>query len=188
MEIISISKALSKTNRKKVIKSIIEGKIFVYPTDTIYGIGCDALNEDSVNKIREIKDRFDKPFSVIAPNKPWIYNNFKVNKRYIERLPGPFTFILKVIKKNLVAKSVNFNLDTLGVRIPDNEFTKLVQEAGIPFITTSVNIKNKKPITSIDKIPRKIAKEIDIVIDAGELKNNPSTIIDLTGKIAKILR
>jgi L-threonylcarbamoyladenylate synthase len=188
MEIIRLERLESKNNKIKVIKAIMTGKIIIYPTDTIYGIGCNALNEASVSKIRDIKERDTKPFSVIAPSKKWIYSNFKVNKSYIEKLPGPFTFILKPIKKGIVAKNVNLGVNTLGVRIPGHKFTEIIEETKVPFVTTSVNVSGKKPITSIEQIPRKMEKAIDLAIDAGELKNNPSTVIDLTGKIARIVR
>ncbi|MBI2667867.1 threonylcarbamoyl-AMP synthase [Candidatus Woesearchaeota archaeon] len=176
----------NKIKEKEIIKHIIMGSIFVYPTDTIYGLGCNAFEENSVKKIRKLKGS-EKPFSVIAHDKNWIYKNFDVKKNYIQRLPGPFTFILKQ-KKRAVPYEVNLGLDTLGVRIPNHPFTQLIQKANVPFITTSVNKTGNEPITKIKKIPKSILKGVDIIIDNGEMPNNPSIIIDLTNKIARILR
>ena len=178
---------LSQIKEREFIKKIKEGAVVIYPTDTTYGIGCDALNYTAVARIRKIKQRDDKPFSVIAPNKEWIINNFYVNKHYIEKLPGPFTFILKIKKSGVIASNVT-NDRTLGVRIPNHKFISKIQKAGIPFITTSVNISGKEPALSVNEIPNEIIKNVDIVIDDGKLDNNPSTIIDLTGKLAKIIR
>ena len=175
-----------KKNEKEIINAVIEGKIFIYPTDTIYGLGCNALDENAVKKIREIKQRDDKPFSVIAPSVEWINKNFTFkHKNQIKKLPGPFSFIVKM-KKDIVAKNVS--KDTLAVRIPEHKFTKVIQKAKVPFITTSVNISGKKHAKSIKEIPNEILDNVDYIIDDGVLENNPSVIIDLTEKIPKIVK
>ncbi len=177
-----------KVKEKKIVKAIKEGKIIIYPTDTIYGLGCDAQNTKAVLKIRMIKDReSEKPFSIIAQSKQWIYQNFEVNSAYIRKLPGPFTFILRAKKTKLVSNYVTKNVNILGIRIPDHPFTKLIQKARTPFISTSVNLSGKKPITSIKNIPKKIFREVDLIIDGGKLQNPPSIIIDLTGNIPRII-
>jgi len=174
-------------NKKEIINEIKKGSLFIYPTDTIYGLGCNALKKESVLKIREIK-KSTKPFSVIAPDKSWIYKNLKINnKEYIKKLPGPFTFILET-KKRIVPKEVNLNSKTLGVRIPNHPFSNLIKKANVPFITTSVNLTGKNPLRDIKKAPRKILNKVDFVIDDGYLAKYPSTIIDLTGKIAKVIK
>lgn len=179
---------LGNVREKQLLKAIKQGKIIVYPTDTIYGIGCDALNTDSVLKIRMIKERdADKPFSIIAQSKQWIYKHFDVNKSYIQKLPGPFTFILRTKKEKLVSSHVTNNINVLAVRIPDHPLTKIIQKAKTPFITTSVNFSGKPPINDIKKIPKKIIQQVDMIIDAGTLSSRPSTIIDLTGNIPRLI-
>jgi tRNA threonylcarbamoyl adenosine modification protein (Sua5/YciO/YrdC/YwlC family) len=178
----------TEINKSEIVRRIKQGEIFIYPTDTVYGLGCNALKQGSVQIIKQIKERDNKPLSVIAPNKQWIYRNFKVNnKHFIQKLPGPYTYILE-IKKRCVARNVNPGLKTLGVRIPNHEFTNLIKRSNVPFITTSVNISGKKPIRDLSKIPRKILKYVDVIIDDGYLHNYPSTIIDLTSEIAKIVK
>ena len=156
-------------------KEIFEGKIFVYPTDTVYGLGCNALDEKAVNKIREIKKRDSKPFSVIAPSLEWIRKNLVVDVELEKYFPGPFTLILK--KKNASFLSHASPIDTLGVRIPDNEFTKKIQKTGFPFITTSVNLSGKPPANKIEEIPDEIIFQADFVINSGSLSGKPSTLI-----------
>lgn len=170
-----------------IIKRIHFGEVFVYPTDTIYGIGCDATNEGAAKSIRVIKQRFDKPFSVIAPNKQWITRNFIVSKSYVDKLPGPFTYILKAKKSNLVAPTVVHG-DKIGVRIPNHKFITIIQKSKRPFVTTSVNIHGDLPCTDSKKIPREIADSVDVIIDAGKLENKPSTVLDLTEGLPRILR
>ncbi len=177
---------LDEVDAEYIARKIKLGSIFIYPTDTIYGLGCNALNPESVNKIREIKERFDKPLSIIAMSKQWIADNFKASKSFIDKLPGPFTYIMEPKRPNLVCKEVATG--NIGVRIPDHPFTKVVQKAKVPFVTTSVNVTGKKPYLDIRKIPRSITSKVDFIIDGGVLDNPPSTVIDLTGKLPKILR
>lgn len=161
-----------------LIKQILEGKIFIYPTDTIYGIGCDANNEHSVDKIKNIKGREkDKPLSVIAPSFEWIEENCIIDaglkvKKY---LPGQYTLLLR--KKNPFFLNYVSNNEYLGIRIPKCNFSEKIKKAGVPFITTSVNISGEPFARKITDIPRKILEQVDIVIDEGELNGKPSTLI-----------
>jgi len=174
-------------NSADIVKRIKRGDIFIYPTDTIYGIGCNALLPESVMKIRDIKKRTDKPFSIIAPSKEWIAKNFKVSKAYLDKLPGPFTYILKPKKKGLFGKEVS-KFDTVGVRIPDHKFSKFVARAKVPFITTSVNLSGEEPAVDLDRIAHSILEQVDFIIDDGVLDNKASTVLDLTGDFPKIIR
>ncbi len=169
---------------QEMLKEIRAGKIFVYPTDTIYGIGCDATRGASVKRIRAMKQRDSKPFSVVAPSREWINRNCIVNpkaKEWLEKLPGPYTFILKLSKSGAISTEVNGGLGTIGVRIPDNWFAKVIARAAIPFVTTSVNLSGKPHMASIDEIEPSIARSVDYIIDAGPLNNRPSRVVDLAG-------
>jgi len=180
---------LHEIDTKYLIERIEAGDIFIYPTDTVYGLGCNALNSDSVLDLKNIKKRDNnKPLSIIAPSKKWIYDHFEISKKsYVQTLPGPFTFIFKV-KKNGVSREVNPGRNTLGVRIPYHSFTRLIQRANVPFITTSVNLSGRRPIREIKNIPKNILKKVDFVIDGGFLHNQPSTILDLTRKMPRIVK
>tara|TARA_Y100000310_G_C20305285_1_gene633659 strand:+ start:61 stop:585 length:525 start_codon:yes stop_codon:yes gene_type:complete len=171
--------------KPEIIKKIKQGKIFIYPTDTIYGLGCDATNEKAVEKIKKIKARDrDKPISIIAPSINWIKQNCIINKNLkLEKyLPGPYTLILK--KKNKEFLSHVSNTDSLGIRIPDLDFTKEIQKSSLPFITTSVNLSGEPPETKIIEISPDILEKVDEIIDYGELNGNPSTLI-IDGKEVK---
>ena len=158
-------------------EDIRNGAVFIYPTDTIYGLGCDATNEESVKMIKDLKYREkDKPMSVIAPSVGWIKEHCEVTEEMIEKyLPGPFTIILK--KKDSEFLKQVASGETLGVRIPDCEFTKLVEKAGIPFITTSVNFAGEPFAVKISDIDHKIIDAVDIVIGVGKLDGRPSTLV-----------
>lgn len=179
---------MNELKERELIKDIKEGKIIIYPTDTIYGIGCDAKNSQSVQKIREIKNRTEKPFSIIAPSKQWIIENFEVlNKNYIEKLPGPYTFILKTRREGIVSRHAS-NGATVGIRIPDHKITEVIQKAQTPFVSTSVNLAGEEPVNDLRKIPRRILKFVDLVIDDGTLSNQPSVLIDMTTELPRIIK
>lgn len=173
---------------KKLKQNILSGKIFIYPTDTIYGIGCNALDERAVNKIKEIKTRDeDKPLSIIASSKNWIKENCIIDKELNinKYLPGPYTLILK--KKNPDFLKHVSNTDSLGIRIPDSDFTKQIQKSGVPFITTSVNLSGEPFAVSINDISKEIINKVDYVIDAEDesmLSGKPSILI-INGKEVK---
>lgn len=172
---------------KEILKDL-KDKIFIYPTDTVYGIGCNV--EGPVDKIYEIKARDkEKPFSVIVPSKKWIYENCilsKPNKDLIENLlPGPYTIILKYKK---VPKKLENEKQTIGVRIFDNLFTEILRQENILFITTSANLKGQDTIKTLKDVPKEIEKIVSWYIDAGKLENRPSRIFDLTSNDIKILR
>ena len=180
-----ISKEEFLRNWKFFVNEMKRGKIFIYPTDTIYGLGCNALKIKSIIKIRRIKGRETKPFSVIVPNKKWINQNCYLDKKakiYIKKLPGKYTFILRIKNKKAISKEVNKGLNSLGIRIPNNWFAKIVSKTKIPFLTTSVNISGKPHIIKLDEIDNEIKKEVDYIIDGGLLKNKPSTIINFIDK------
>lgn len=182
MEILSKSHFLER--EEFYLQEMEKGKVFIYPTDTIYGIGCDATNALAVKKIREIKMRDKKPFSVIAPSKDWIKENCVISflaKPWIEKLPGRYTLILRLKNPGEVArKELLGDLYTLGVRIPNNWFSKVIEKFGKPFVTTSVNLEGEDYMTSLQELDVNIRAKIDYVIDEGKLENLPSKIVDLT--------
>lgn len=178
-----ISKKDFYDNKKSYLKLIIKGAVFIYPTDTIYGIGCNAKNSKAVGKIRKLKKRILNPFSVIAPSKRWISDNCiagKEEKKWMRKLPGPYTLILRQKRRKCAAKNVNPGSSLIGVRIPKNWFSDIAKKAGVPIVTTSVNEAGKEFMKSADDIDPDIAKSVDFMIYEGEKAGKPSTIVDFS--------
>ncbi len=170
-------------------EEIIKGKIFIYPTDTIYGIGCNALMKEAVTKIRNIK-KSNKPFSVIAPSLNWIEKNCEIAnavQHHLKKLPGPYTFILK-LKSNDIYHAIESHPKTIGVRIPNNWFGNVIKEANVPFITTSVNVTTQPFATDITLLDSNIKNRVDYIIDVGSINGKPSKVIDLTKDKENIIR
>ncbi len=174
-------------NKEVILEVMKNGAIFIHPTDTIYGIGCNATEEEFVEEVREIKGRHDSPFSVIAPSKEWIKEKCIINEKaeeWLGKLPGPYTLILRV--KNNVAKNVAPGMGTLGVRIPDHWFSKLVGELGLPVVTTSANKAGGDFMTSLENLDDGVKQRVEFIIYEDEKHGRPSTIVDLTGEEVRV--
>jgi len=120
---------------------------------------------------------------VIAPSKEWIKSNCEIYEHaedYLDKLPGPYTFIFKLKNKACIAPNVNFDLDTIGVRIPDHWFSKAVSKIGKPCITTSANISGQDFMTSKETLHPDVEKEVEFMVYEEEKKGCPSTVIDLS--------
>ncbi len=175
-------------NKEEVMKKIRKGAVFIYPTDTIYGIGCNALNSAAVKRIRKIKKGKNTPFSVAVPSKNWILQNCKASRKALARLPGKYTLVLNMRNRSAVSREVNWGADSLGVRIPGNWFSKVVSAVKIPLVSTSVNLHGRPPMTDVASLDRGIASSVDFIVYDGPRRGRPSTIIDLTGDKANIVK
>lgn len=171
--------------KDEVYRKILKGTVFIHPTDTIYGLSCNALEEKSVAKIRILKERPETPFSVWAPSVDWIRQNCALDKEgqeWLKKLPGPYTLIVKLKNKKAVARNVAPKEDSIGVRIPQHWFSEVVKFLGFPIITTSANKAGQPYMTSLKDLDSEISKGVDFVIYEGEKISHPSKIINLVKK------
>ena len=172
-----------------IVDDIVRGRIFVYPTDTIYGIGCNALDDDAVKRVFAAKRRDESAaLSVIAPSFEWIARNCDVDMDVVRKhLPGPYTLIVKKKDAGFLFR-VSAGRDTLGVRIIDHPVMKFFEMAGVPFVTTSVNASGDEPVCDVSEIPKEILRFVDVVIDDGIISGKPSKIIDLSDGNERVVR
>ncbi|EGK00423.1 MAG: threonylcarbamoyl-AMP synthase [Prevotella sp.] len=178
----------------KIIKVLQDGGLIVYPTDTVYAIGCDALNVRAVEKICRMKDINPEKsnLSIICYDLSNISeyarvdnNTFKLMKK---NLPGPFTFILNTTSS---LPKIYKNKKTVGIRIPDNNIIReLVHTLGNPIMTTSVKDDDEviEYTTDPELIYERYQDLVDIVIDGGYGGIEASTIVDCTGDEPEIMR
>ena len=172
-----------KINLDDIAQRIRDGETCIYPTDTVYGIGCDATNDEAVEHVRKAKQRPEKPLSVIAPSKRWIFLNCDVSaeaEASINSLPGPYTYIFETTESEISA-AVSPGLDTIGVRYPHHWITRLVKTIQRPIVTTSANISGDEPLRQPQDAPVDLREHIDIAIDSGHIDGTPSTIVDYSG-------
>ncbi|MBI2151746.1 threonylcarbamoyl-AMP synthase [Candidatus Woesearchaeota archaeon] len=175
--------------KKEIIRKIKAGALFIHPTDTIYGIGCNALDQKAVEKIRLLKNRAENPFSIWAPSLKWIEENCivdKIAKEWLKKLPGPYTLILHLKNKKAISSVVNVGQETLGVRYPNHWFSQIVAELGLPIVTTSANKSGQTFMTSLSNLDKEIENAVDFVIFEGEKESRPSQIVNLaTGEVKR---
>lgn len=172
------------------------GGVILYPTDTLYGLGADALSNEAVAKIYAIKGRDEsKPIHTIVSDVEMAAQYGEVNEIAFALacayLPGPLSLILK--KRVAITTGIARGIDTFGIRIPDNRFCiELARQLGKPYTTTSANESGKEPTRTADGILAQLgerASMIDLAVDAGELPERlPSTIVDVTEGQARIVR
>jgi tRNA threonylcarbamoyl adenosine modification protein (Sua5/YciO/YrdC/YwlC family) len=181
---------------EKVVNVLRDGGIVIYPTDTVYAMGCDIFNQKAAEKMAQIKGkRLDKAeFSFIFSDLSHLSDftmqiNTETFKLLKKNLPGPFTFILPANKN--VPRVLKEKRKTIGIRVPDNPIIlEIVRQLGNPLITTSIHDEDEviEYTTDPELIHEKYGKMIDLVIDGGFGSNVASTIIDCTGEEPFIIR
>jgi L-threonylcarbamoyladenylate synthase len=196
METIKLTDSYDKAIEKAAFV-IRKGGLVIFPSDTVYILAVDPANKSAVVKLLGFKNRWaGKAISVAVLDKNMAlkYVNLSDNAEdiYANLLPGPFTIVSE--GRHKVAKGIEAENGTLGIRIPDNKYIHdLVKLLGIPVTATSANLSGRTPNYSIESFLKPLSKKkmemIDLIIDAGKLpKNKPSTVIDATNPEIKILR
>lgn len=171
--------------QERLVKAMRAGKLLIYPTDTVYGVGCNALRAAAVKRLREATKK-PQPLSVIAPSRAWVHLHCAVNfPDWLDKLPGPYTLIFE--KKRPLLEAVSPG-STLGVRIPAHPFSALVAEAGVPFVTTSANIHGSPVPRKLAEMDYDLTEAVDVVLEAGTLSAKASTVVDLTGAEPRVVR
>lgn len=181
---------------EKVVETLQKGGIIIYPTDSVYGMGCDIHNSKAVDRIAQIKGiKRDKArFSIICHSlsqlsdytRPLNNSTFKLMKK---NLPGPFTFILNANSK--VPALFQSKKKTVGIRIPNNSIIlEIVKEFGSPILTTSVHDQDEivEYTTDPELIHDNFQEIVDLVIDGGYGQNIASTVVDCTDDEPEIIR
>lgn len=183
---------------QKAVEIIRDGGVVIYPTDTVYGLGCDIFNSRALERICRIKSiKMRKSnFSFICNDlshlsefaAPMDTSTFRMLK---QSLPGAFTFILKA--NSVVPKLFKNNKKTVGIRVPDAPIAQeIVKALGRPLLSTSLKREDDDDfeayLTDPEEIYARYKHEVDLVIDGGIGRQSPSTIVDLTGHEPAIIR
>ena len=180
----------------RIVEVIRNGGIIIYPTDTVYGIGCDLMNKKAINRLLQIKGMKAKQLNLsficedlsqIAEfTRPISNPVFKIMRKC---LPGPFTFLLD--SNNKVPKILDQSKKTVGVRMPNNKIPlTIVTELGNPLISTSLKDDDEviEYITDPELICQKFGHLVDIIVDGGFSNNVPSTIVDCSAGGIDLIR
>lgn len=181
---------------RQVIECVLDGGVIIYPTDSVYAIGCDLTRQKSVERVAKIKgiEMKNANFSLICRDlshlsefcKPMENPIYKMMKR---ALPGPYTFILNA--NNNVPKIFKSKKKTIGIRVPDNSIAlALVSALGHPMIATSVLDDDEvlEYTTDPELIYERYQDQVDMVVDGGMGNNEASTVLDCTSGVPELIR
>ena len=185
---------IDESEIKKIAQNIKNGKIVVFPTETVYGIGTNGLSKEAIENLFKIKQRpKEKPISLLVSDINMIDKvakeindiEYKLIKKF---MPGPVTIILR--KKELIPNILTNGSEFVGIRIPDDEIAiKLIEYSGVPIATTSANISGKEANTNLKDIMIELKDKVDYYIDGGISKiGRASTVIKVEDNKIKILR
>lgn len=175
----------------KAVSVLREGGVIIYPTDTVYGIGCDIYNKEALERIFSIKNDGSKLFSFICSDLKDISKYAKVSdyayKTMKHLLPGPYTFILPAAK--LVPKTLWSKRKTVGIRVPNHPITlTLVKELGNPIISTSTTNRKGDLIFYSSEIRSIFQNQVDLMLASGNLSGDPSSVVDLSDEAPEVIR
>lgn len=179
---------------KDVAKIINDGKVVVFPTETVYGIGVNGLEVDAIEKLYKIKGRdYNKPISLLVSSYEMIESVANIvspmEKRIIENFfPGPITLVLD--KKDVVPDILTAGTNTVGIRMPDSEFClRLIDYVGKPIATSSANISGRESGVDIENIYAQFGDMVDLYVDNDEERSDiSSTVVRVVGEELVILR
>ena len=185
MEKIATSlKEIKKEEIDLIIDYLKNGKVIVYPTDTIYGLGCIATDSKAIDKIFKIKKRDkQKPLLILVKSWCMLKKYCYVSKKQDEYLrkvwPGPVSVILK--SRGLLPKNLTSGSENIAVRLPSNEILiKIIRQMGVPITSTSVNISGKNNLTNISDVDKYFGRYVpDLIVDAGRISGKSSRLVDL---------
>lgn len=176
----------------RAVEALRNGGIVVYPTDTVYGLGCDITHRDAIDRIIRLKGRDPKkPMSFICADLTHISRYaavsdfaYKILKRY---LPGPYTFVLPASRET--PKILQATQRTVGIRIPAHPVpTALVAGLGQPLLSTSANRSNEQTISEPEELETRLGHDVDLILECGALPVLPSSVISLVGDQVTVLR
>lgn len=177
---------------RRAVEILKSGGIIIYPTDTVYGMGCDLFNKKGIERIYEIQRRDRKqPLSFVCADLKDISHYARVSDdayKIMKRLlPGPYTFVLEASR--IVPKIILPKRQTTGIRIPDNRICQaLVAEMGSPIISTSVKDGEGELLSDPRIIDELFGKRVDMIIDGGILVATPSSVVSLLAEGVEVIR
>ncbi|MCW4034379.1 MAG: L-threonylcarbamoyladenylate synthase [Candidatus Bathyarchaeota archaeon] len=182
----------TKPNIMLAAQTIKQGGLVVYPTETVYGLGCDPMNNDAVKRFLEVKGNRKSPLPILTSDLKTVDKVAHVTenaKLLAEKFwPGQLTIVFN--KKQVLPDLVTFGLDTVGIRIPDNNVAReLIEQSGGLLVGSSANRTGENPPRTVEEISLELKSLVDVVLDGGvAVKGTSSTVVDLTSKNPRILR
>jgi L-threonylcarbamoyladenylate synthase len=182
----------TKTSIVTAAQIVKKGGLVVYPTETVYGLGCDPLNVQAVKRLLEVKGDRNKPLPVLAASivdaEKMAHISLNGKKLAAKFWPGPLTMVFQ--KKPALLDVVTFGLDSVGLRIPNNDVTlQLLSLCGGLLVGSSANRTGEKPPRSVQEVSVELKRMVDVVLDGGSaVQGTPSTVVYFVQEKPRILR
>ena len=177
---------------KRAVQILRQGGVIIYPTDTIYGLGCDITNKNAIERVQRIKGRDKKkPMSFVCADMAHVSDYARVSNyahRILKRcLPGAYTFVLPATRQT--PRVLQTRQKTVGLRIPDHPVPRaLVQALGQPILSTSANFSAQEVITEPWQLQDELGPHVDLIVECGPLPVEASSVVSLIGDEATVLR
>ncbi len=176
----------------RVVEALMDGGVVAYPTDTVYGLGCDMFNKRAIKRVHQIKRQPEsKPFSFICPDLKELSQYARVTnyayKTLRRLLPGPYTFVLEGSRE--VPKMMLTRRKTAGIRVPDHPIPiALAQGLGHPLLSTSASDEQGHMLVHAWEVEDLLGNQLDLIVDGGPVPGKPSSVISLVDDTPEILR
>jgi len=176
----------------RVVETLRQGGVVAYPTDTVYGLGCDIMDKKAIKRVHQIKRQpLDKPFSFICPGLTELSQYARVTnyayKNLKRLLPGPYTIILEGSRE--VPKMMLTRRKEVGIRVVDHPIVQaMVAELGNPIISTSATDPEGRYYMHAWEIEEALGRQLDLVIDGGPVPGEPSSVISLVDDAPQVIR
>lgn len=164
-------------DEKELVSRIREGAILLYPTDTVYSIGCDIFNERAVRLVKSISG-LSRPLGIVVPSKFWLKKHFILPEAFLEKLPGPFTFVVAP-RETDVCPQLSFR-GTYRVRYPNHSFTDVLARAKISLVDATLDGRG---LIDVAQVPSEVLAMVDIVVVDGIRGRPLSSLIDVTSSV-----
>ena len=193
-----ILKIHTTTPEQRVVRKSAEvlaaGGTLIYPTDTVYGLGCSVESREALERIYLLKrQRPDKPFSFVCSDLKNISEYARVSNAAFKTMkhlvPGAYTFILPAARMKHLPRILVSKRKTVGIRVPDSPVAlMIVKELGHPMLSTSVTTEQGELLNDPETIGAVFHNSVDLILDGGVLVSEPSTVLDLTGEEPVVIR
>jgi len=177
---------------ERTVEVLRAGGVIIYPTDTIYGLGCDITNKEAIERIVMLKARpRNKPMSFVCADLTHVSRYahvsnraYRILKRY---LPGPYTFVLPATRET--PRILQTKRKTVGLRVPDHPVPiRLVQALGNPILSTSANLSAEEVLTDPEELRGALGAGIDLMLECGQMPVMPSSVVSLVDDHVEVLR
>ena len=186
-----MTKVLKKDKKEEVCQAISNGEVVAFPTETVFGVGVKFGDKEALDKLMEAKDRdYSKAVTLMVPSKEdiekYAYVTDQARKLIDRYMPGMMTLIFK--RKEEVDSYMTNGKETIGIRIPNDEYVLSLLESVGPMLVTSANLSGRPNTTTTLEVLRQLGGRISIVVDGKTTDNVASTVVDVSQEDIKILR